>query len=113
MGKQRKRIGDLISIERFHEEVKNDALYRDDIFEEEIIIFDVSVKFKHKKSKYDTYNVLINMAFASNEKEIFNCFVSGEVIVEQLEKLKELGELPSDDGILMKLIKNENYYKFV
>jgi hypothetical protein len=114
MGKNNnhRRIGDLIEVGKFHEEVTMDALKREDIIDNDIIVFDVSAEIKISKSKYpDTPNMLIHMIFADDETEIkYNAWVSGEVVIDQLKKLVHEKFLPSKDGIVMKLVKKDNKY---
>jgi hypothetical protein len=112
----RKRITDLIKVEKFHEEITTEDKYRDDIIENEIIVYDVSGVLKHKKGdkyKYDSDNVIILFSYADDkENTLYRGWVSGMVLIDQLNKLKDSNLLPDKEGIEMKLIKKGSYYIF-
>lgn len=111
---KRQRITDIVKETMFHEEIKTETLTRNDILDEEIVVYDVSEVIKHTKGgkfKFDSDNVLILMSHEEDEKNsLHRCWISGSVLIKQLLDLQKAG-IP-DDGVLMCCTYNDKYYKW-
>ena len=110
----KKRISEVIQTEKFHEEIEVKPLIKLDILDKDITVYDCSRPMKFSKSKYGNDNVMILISFDEDEKnEKYLAWVTGKVILDQMNKLIAQKDLPCDEGIEMKLIKTDKYYKFV
>jgi hypothetical protein len=112
----RVKLSEVLVNTRFHEEITEDLCYREDILDTPIVVYDISDTISRKKGgkvKFDSENKLILMSYEEDETNTKKlCWVSGTVVVDQLERLRTTVEFPSNDGVEMTLTKTEKYYKF-
>jgi hypothetical protein len=116
MPTKRQRITDIVKEVKFHEEIQETPLTRNDLIDEDIIVYDVSETIERKKGgkvKYDSLNKLILFSFEEDEtQEKQLAWVSGQVLIDQLEKLVTNG-FDKEEGVLMTCERTGKYFKFV
>lgn len=111
------KLSDVLATEKFHEELTEEPLKMQDILEMDILIIDISNSMTFNKSKYQTDNKLI--LFTTKErlqekKDPVLCWISGEVVISQLDNLKKQLRFPLKSNSLLetKLTKPDRYFKF-
>lgn len=113
-----KKLSDFLQLEKFHQEIESEPISFKDILNEHIEIFDCSGDIPSKGGKYDSKSKLINFSYLG-EKDRLNGWVSGEVVIDQLNRLLDKEALPSlDEGIAVQIIlykkdDKTEYYKMV
>jgi hypothetical protein len=112
-----KKLSDFLTLEKFHEEIEADAIPFKDILDEPIEIYDCSKNISSKNGKFDSYSKLIHFSYYG-ETEKLNGWVTGEVVLEQLDKLLSQNAIPDlEEGVSARIISYKSdkseYYKMI
>ena len=126
---------------KFHTEIKTEPIKREMIIDRDIIIYDSSESMISRKSKYKSKNCIILFKYdieCMSEPEIMEieaeleklnsstnkysikdkmlCWISGMVLVDQLDQMREKKQFPTNNGFEARLVSEHtddgSYYKF-